>query len=193
MLKPFRRAGALVLILASAATAAPAPVAAAPSPAPAAAAAAAPAVEAPDATDPPRPADLVELRRRPSLEGEEMVGVFSVRVDPAQPDLRRVQLWQQRGSRVVISTDVLRCSTAAPSRLTGRTGPAGRQLVVRSLNPGGPITTANRLDHLVWWAACAPELAGRDPAGLAAEAHRRGFHGDLPEREEILPAPPAAR
>jgi hypothetical protein len=184
MLKPFRRAGALVLILASAAATITAPAA------PAAPAAGA---EGPESTDPPRPADLVELRRRPSLQGEEMVGVFKVRVDPGQSDLRRVQLWEQRGSKVVISTDVLRCATTAPSRLTGRSGPAGRQLVLRSLNPGGPITSANRLDHLVWWAACAPELAGRDPAGLVQEAHRRGFHGGLPEREEILPAPPSAR
>ncbi len=142
----------------------------------------------PEAGDPAPPPDLVELRRRATAEGPEVVGVFNVRADPAQPDLRRVQLWQARGSELVVSTDVVRCSPTAPGRLTGLGGAAGRRMVLRSLNPGGVITSANRLDHLVWWAACVPELAGRDPATLVEEAHRRGFHGGLQEREEILPA-----
>lgn len=142
----------------------------------------------PEAGDPAPPPDLVELRRRATAEGPEVVGVFNVRTDPAQPDLRRVQLWQARGSELVVSTDVVRCSPTAPGRLTGLGGAAGRRMVLRSLNPGGVITSANRLDHLVWWAACVPELAGRDPATLVEEAHRRGFHGGLQEREEILPA-----
>jgi hypothetical protein len=105
--------------------------------------------------------------------------------DPAQKGLWRVQLWEERRERVTVATDKVSCPPGDPLRITGR----GRALIVRELNPGGPITTANRLDHQIWWAVCQPSLAGRDPASLAPEARRLGFDGLRPEREEILPAP----
>ena len=70
-------------------------------------------------------------------------------------------------------------------RITG----SGSQLLVRELNPGGVIYPANRLDHLIWWAICYPQLAGRDPAGLGAEARRLGFSGQLQEEQQLLRVP----
>lgn len=52
-----------------------------------------------------------------------------------------------------------------------------------------PITPANRLDHQIWWAACFPEQAGKNPATLGQEARRLGFSGSLVEREEVVPRP----
>jgi hypothetical protein len=63
----------------------------------------------------------------------------------------------------------------------------GSSLELRYLNPGGAITPSNRLDHMLWWAICHPALAGRDPAGLAAEAQKLGYGGQLVERLEIVP------
>jgi hypothetical protein len=40
---------------------------------------------------------------------------------------------------------------------------------------------------MLWWAICHPALAGRDPAGLAAEAQKLGYGGQLVERLEIVP------
>jgi hypothetical protein len=46
----------------------------------------------------------------------------------------------------------------------------------------------NREDHLVWWAACVPEVAGTDPATLREKALELGFSTLLSERQEQLPA-----
>ncbi|MEB3165716.1 MAG: hypothetical protein VKO65_03505 [Cyanobacteriota bacterium] len=132
---------------------------------------------------PERPPGLVILQERTTLEGQQVIGVYGAVADPAMPELRSVRVWDQVRGRVVVATDRVRCSREAPLRITGQ----GGRVFMRSLNPGGPITAANRLDHLIWWAVCHPELAGRDPAGLAAEARRLGYPGTLPEREEILP------
>ena len=51
----------------------------------------------------------------------------------------------------------------------------------------GAITTANRIDHLVWWATCFPEQAGKDPAGLGPLARQLGYSGSLRESEQIVP------
>jgi hypothetical protein len=143
-----------------------------------AAAIAAPAL----AGGPERPPGFLLLEERPSLEGLRVVGVFGAVAEP-KPGLWRVQVWEQLRERVTISTDKVNCSTTAPLRIPGR----GRHPVVRELNPGGTITPANRLDHLIWWAVCHPEQAGRDPATLAAQARQLGFDGLLPEREQVLP------
>jgi hypothetical protein len=134
---------------------------------------------------PVRPPGFVLLEERQGVDGPRAVGVYGAVRDPAQSGLWRVQLWEELRDRVTVSTDKVSCPPGPPLRITGR----GRSLIVRELNPGGPITATNRLDHKIWWAVCEPSLAGRDPATLAAEARRLGLDGRLPEREQILPSP----
>jgi len=146
----------------------------------------APAAAAEPGASPDRPADLVILEERDSLQGHFTVGVFGVQKDPSAADLWRVNLWRQWPDRVVIATDVVRCDTKAPMRITGDS----QHVIVRLLNPGGAISRANRLDHMVWWASCFPQQAGQDPAGLAATARQLGFSGQLPESEQVIATPP---
>jgi hypothetical protein len=134
---------------------------------------------------PVRPPGFVLLEERQGFDGLRAVGVYGAVPDPAQAGLWRVQLWEEVRDRVTVSTDKVSCPPGPPLRITGR----GRALIVREINPGGPIGAANRLDHQIWWAVCQPPLAGRDPATLAPEARRLGFDGRLQEREQILPAP----
>ncbi len=137
-------------------------------------------------SSPDRPADLVILEERASLQGRLTVGVFGLQKDPSSADLWRVNIWRQWPDRVVIATDVVRCDTKAPLRITGDR----QHVIVRSLNPGGAISRANRLDHMVWWASCFPQQGGKDPAGLAATARQLGFSGQLPESEQVIATPP---
>ncbi|MGB5134655.1 MAG: hypothetical protein WBN89_05710 [Prochlorococcaceae cyanobacterium] len=132
---------------------------------------------------PERPPGLVVLDERPTPKGPQVLGVYGMRFDPADPDLRRVQLWRQLVHEVSLTTDTLGCSPRAPMRMTR----VGDRWVVRELNPGGPVTLANRVDHLVWWAVCHPEQAGKDPATLAALARQLGYSGELRESEQVLP------
>jgi len=135
----------------------------------------------------PRPPDLSLLQESTSMrEGTHWMGVYGRQEDPQQPGLWRVRIWREWSDRVEIGRETIDCR---PGQAT-RAGVSGGRLVVQTLNPGGAITPANRLDHLVWWATCAPELAGRDPAGLAAEARRRGFDGQRLERFEVLSGTP---
>jgi hypothetical protein len=133
----------------------------------------------------PRPADLVILQERISREGPQSLGVYGIKADPLMPDNWRVQIWQEQLDRVTIATDKIRCSPSGPMRVTG----TATRLIVRELNPGGPITSANRVDHLIWWAVCVPAQAGKDPATLGALARSLGYSGQLIEREEVLVAP----
>jgi hypothetical protein len=133
----------------------------------------------------PRPADLVILEERVGQQGRQVIGVFGREADPSQPDVWRVRLWDERQEDLTISTDVVHCSRSAPMRITG----LDRKLILRELNPGGAITRTNRLDHMIWWAACYPDQAGRDPAGLASVARELGYSGTLRESEQVLPAP----
>ena len=135
------------------------------------------------AAPPERPPGLVVLEERPSLAGLRVLGVYGVQSEPDRPDLRRVQLWQQHGHELTITADTLNCSATAPLRMTRE----GDRWIVRELNPGGLVTPANRIDHLVWWAVCHPEQAGRDPAGLGELARQLGYSGSLPESEQVLP------
>jgi hypothetical protein len=144
--------------------------------------AAAPTAPAEDARK-PRPPGLVILQEKVSLEGTQVIGVFAATADPSVPGLWSVRVWDERRDQVFVATDKVRCSADAPMRITGQ----GGQVFMRELNPGGPITRANRLDHLIWWAVCHPEHAGKDPAGLSAVARSLGYPGTLPEREQILP------
>lgn len=141
--------------------------------------------ETPPSTRAPRPSDLVILLRSESVNGEKQVGVFGAKADPQRPGLWSVQVWEETNDRVTIATDRISCSPTAPLRTTGTSS----RLLVRALNPGGAIHSANRLDHLIWWAVCHPAFAGRDPAGLAAEARRLGYSGQLQESQQVLQAP----
>ncbi|MFM7395309.1 MAG: hypothetical protein ACKO22_13315 [Cyanobium sp.] len=131
----------------------------------------------------PRPPGLVVLQKNVSMEGTQVIGVFAATADPSVPGLWSVRVWDERRDQVFVATDKVRCSPDAPMRITGQ----GGQVFMRELNPGGPIISANRLDHLIWWAVCHPEQAGKDPAGLSAVARSLGYPGTLPEREQILP------
>ncbi|WP_411868464.1 hypothetical protein [Vulcanococcus limneticus] len=130
-----------------------------------------------------RPTGLVVLEERPTMAGPEVIGVFSVSRDPSDPAVRQIKVWLEKPNDLRVRTETLRCSPAAPMRITSN----GRQFILRELNPGGIITPANRLDHQIWWAACFPEHAGKDPAGLAAVARQLGFSGQRQERQEVLP------
>ncbi|KEF42528.1 MAG: hypothetical protein ER33_05620 [Cyanobium sp. CACIAM 14] len=132
-----------------------------------------------------RPAGFRLVQEKVTHRGREVVGIYGLAADPAQQGLWRVQVWQELDDRVTVATDKISCSVSAPLRITGTRS----RLIVRELNPGGVITPANRLDHLIWWAVCVPEQTGRDPASLAAVARRLGYSGQLPEREQILLAP----
>ena len=140
----------------------------------------------PSATPPPPP-DLVVLIDKVGLKGRYRLGVFGRKPDPSQPQVWRLNLWEQTLDRLTISTDVLHCAPSQPMRLTGAGQRGAGRLILRELNPGGAITPANRLDHQIWWAACFPAQAGKDPATLAAEARRLGFSGTLLEREQVVP------
>ncbi|MEB3333250.1 MAG: hypothetical protein VKI83_12250 [Synechococcaceae cyanobacterium] len=142
----------------------------------------------PAAAQDERPADLVIVDEKLTHQGPHATGVFGLRSDPVVKNLWSVRIWEQLPDRVMISTERVRCDTASPMRITSRkTRLAGRQVVMRQLNPGGTITSGNRLDHRIWWAVCHPQFAGRDPAGLAAEARRLGFSGQLLEQELLMP------
>lgn len=127
------------------------------------------------------------LAKRTTLKGRWRLGVFGRQQDPTQPQVWRLKLWEQTEDRVLVSTDVLNCSPTQPMRITGSSGGGPAVLILRDLNPGGPITPTNRLDHQIWWAACFPEQAGKDPAALGPEARRLGFSGILVEREQVVP------
>jgi hypothetical protein len=130
-----------------------------------------------------RPANMVILQERLSHQGMTAIGVYDVEVDATTPGLRRVKVWEEQPNNVVVRVDTIRCSSAAPMRVSSD----GSRFFMRELNPGGPITAGNRLDHLIWWATCFPEQAGKDPAGLAALARQLGYSGQLRESEQILP------
>lgn len=130
-----------------------------------------------------RPAGLVLLQERLVVGGKQAVGVYGRQADPSQPGVWRIKVWDELPNNVRVRSETIRCTPAAPMRVTSD----GANLVVRELNPGGQISPANRLDHLIWWATCHPQQAGRDPATLAQLARQLGYSGHLPEREQILP------
>lgn len=133
-----------------------------------------------------RPAGLVLLREWQSMEGPHAIGVYDAKVAVNDPSARTIVVWLEAPGGVKLAVETLRCSPEAPMRLTRR----GRDLLIRELNPGGAITDANRLDHQIWWAACVPEQAGKDPAGLAVLARQLGYSGRLREQEQVVPASP---
>jgi len=133
-----------------------------------------------------RPADLVVLQDRPVPYGREVIGTYAVTPVAGQPAMRQLKLWIERVNNVTVRRETVNCDPAAPSRLTRE----GDQLQLHELNPGGSVGPHNRLSHQVWWAACHPPQAGRDPADLAATARRLGYDGQRREGLQLLPAGP---
>lgn len=132
-----------------------------------------------------RPPGFQLLLDKVTHRGREVVGVYGLVPEPAQPGLWRVQVWEELDDRVTVATDKIGCSLSSPMRITG----TARRLIIRELNPGGDITPANRLDHLMWWAVCVPAQAGKDPASLGPLARQLGYSGRLPEREQVVLGP----
>ncbi len=133
-----------------------------------------------------RPVDLVVLEQDEGAE-EYTLGIFAVSADPLDPQIRRFKLWQEYADNLVIPTESVNCSREQPLRVTRDTG----AIYVRKLNPGGARLASTREDHLVWWAACHPDSAGQDPAGLSVKARELGYSTELIESQEVLrlPAP----
>ncbi|MCX5946408.1 MAG: hypothetical protein NTZ53_14160 [Cyanobacteria bacterium] len=130
-----------------------------------------------------RPPGLVVLWERAGRGGQEAVGVFAVSKDPNDPEVRQIKVWLELPNSLRVRKESIRCSLSQPMRMSSN----GREFILRELNPGGTITSANRLDHQIWWAACYPEQAGKDPARLAGLARKLGYSGHLVEREQVLP------
>jgi hypothetical protein len=130
-----------------------------------------------------RPPGLLLLQERPGMGGKQAIGVYGVVADPETPGLWRIKLWDEQPRDVKVRSETIRCSPSGPMRVTSD----GPNLYIRELNPGGEITNANRIDHLVWWATCFPEQAGKDPAGLGPLARQLGYNGSLRESEQIVP------
>ena len=133
-----------------------------------------------------RPVDLVVLDQRDGAQ-QYTLGIFAIIGDPADPELRRFKLWQETADNLVIPSESVNCSREEPLRMTRDTG----SIYIRRLNPGGAMNGSTREDHLVWWAACHPDVAGQDPAGLGETARALGYSTQLIESEEVLrlPAP----
>ena len=131
-----------------------------------------------------RPSDLVVVDQR-EVGGTYTLGIFAVQNDPADPALRRYKLWRESPDNLVIPTESVSCSQIEPLRVT-RDQTA---IYLNRLNPGGLITPVNRENHLVWWAACVPEVAGNDPSMLKEKAKELGFSTLQVESQEILRLP----
>ena len=130
-----------------------------------------------------RPPGLLLLQERPGLGGKQAIGIYGAVADAKTPGLWRIKLWDEQPNDVKVRSETIRCTPAAPMRVTSD----GPNLYIRELNPGGAITPANHIDHLVWWATCFPEQAGKDPAGLGPLARQLGYSGSLRESEQIVP------
>ena len=133
-----------------------------------------------------RPVDLVVLDQRDGADAYTL-GIFAINSDPADPELRRFKLWQEYADDLVVPSESVSCSREEPLRMT-RDNDA---IYIRKLNPGGPLRLSTREDHLVWWAACHPNLAGKEPESLGEQARELGYSTQLIESEEVLrlPAP----
>jgi len=138
--------------------------------------------EAPRSNEQSRPPGLTVLQDKVTHRGREVVGIYGAVAEPGPGRLWRVMVWEELDDRVTVATDKIGCSVTNPMRITG----VDRRLIIRELNPGGQITPANRLDHLMWWAVCVPAEAGRDPATLGPLARKLGYSGTLQEREQVV-------
>jgi len=132
-----------------------------------------------------RPNSMVTLETSQVDGGTYTLGMFEMGSDAADPDLRRYKLWKEYPHDLVVPTESVNCSKQAPMRVTRDK----QAIYVRHLNPGGVVTSANREDHLVWWAACVPDQAGVDPATLKSKALELGYSTLLTESTETLRLP----
>ena len=131
-----------------------------------------------------RPQDLQVLIEKPDAGGTFTIGIYGIRPGGPDPNLRRYQIWEESPADLNIYFESVNCSPTKPLRVK-RTETA---VYVRTINPGGVVTDQNREDHLVWWAACVPEVTGTDPSLLRDKALSMGFSTLIPERQELLPA-----
>ncbi|MDA7437724.1 aminotransferase class V-fold PLP-dependent enzyme, partial [Synechococcus sp. AH-601-P06] len=131
-----------------------------------------------------RPKDLQVLLEEPDAGGPRIIGIYGIKPGGVDGTLRSYSLWEESPSDLNVYVESVNCDVDTPLRVK-RTLSA---VFVRHLNPGGPILEGNREDHLVWWAACVPEVAGTDPATLRNKALELGFSTLLSERQEQLPA-----
>ncbi|MCT0224432.1 hypothetical protein KQ310_04550 [Synechococcus sp. CS-1328] len=130
-----------------------------------------------------RPKNLILLEERQVRGGKQATGVYGATADPSEPGLWRIKVWEELPDDIKVRTESIRCNPDTPMRITSD----GRNLIVLDLNPGGQITPGNRLHHMIWWATCFPEQAGKDPATLGAVARQLGYPGHLQERRQVLP------
>ena len=131
------------------------------------------------------PNNLKVLLRKPKFKGEYLLGIYGIEKDAFDEEVRRFKLWHQNASTIKIAIETVRCSPEEPLRVKRDK----TNIYLRRINPGGIITSANREDHLVWWAACFPELTGKNPSELKEKAKSMGFSTFLAESQEILKAP----
>mgnify|MGYP007063434300 CR=1 FL=1 len=132
-----------------------------------------------------RPQKLVVLSKKPFEGGQYLLGMYEIETDVVDPDLRRFKLWEERPNELTIHNQSVRCNPEEPLRVKHGL----KAIYVRRLNPGGLVNRMNREDHLVWWAACVPSLAGSDPSSLRDEALSRGYSTGLIENQEVLQIP----
>ncbi|WP_255003005.1 hypothetical protein [Cyanobium sp. HWJ4-Hawea] len=130
-----------------------------------------------------RPPGLLVILERPVPYGSHLMGVYALKADPHRPGLWQIKLWDELPNEMKVISETVRCSPEAPMRVTSN----GSNLLVRELNPGGQIHPGNRIDHLIWWATCYPQQAGKDPATLGPLARSLGYSGALRESEQVLP------
>ena len=130
-----------------------------------------------------RPEGLMVIWQRPVAYGTHLIGVYAVKADATNPGLFQIKVWDELPNDMSVISETIRCTPEAPMRVTSN----GSNLIVRELNPGGPIHPGNRINHLVWWATCFPNQAGKDPATLGPVARQLGYSGALRESEQILP------
>lgn len=132
-----------------------------------------------------RPSDMTVLETQSIGGGTYTLAIYAIKGDASDPDLRRYKLWKEYPNDLLVPTESVNCSTTEPLRVTRDQ----EAIYIRRLNPGGVLNDSNREDHLVWWAACVPAEAGKDPATLADQARQLGYSGLLTETTETLRVP----
>ena len=132
-----------------------------------------------------RPSDMTVLETKSIGGGTYTLAIYAIKGDASDPDLRRYKLWKEYPDNLVIPSESVDCSAEEPVRVTRDQ----EAIYIRKLNPGGPVRATAREDHLVWWAACHPELAGQDPVSLTDKAKELGYSTLLIESQEVLRLP----